>query len=48
MVFIGIACQDGSWAHGPLLFKGSREQVREATVMEALFRLRETLVARGQ
>jgi nicotinamide-nucleotide amidase len=50
MVFIGIAGgeMEGCMSYGPLLFKGSREQVREATVMEALFRLRETLVARRQ
>ncbi|KAH8672897.1 competence-damaged protein-domain-containing protein [Tricladium varicosporioides] len=45
-VFIGLASPDGSQSWGPFLFPGSREQVREATVMEALSRLREALAAR--
>ncbi|KAK4129343.1 hypothetical protein N657DRAFT_630253 [Parathielavia appendiculata] len=45
-VFIGIASHwGGSRALGPFLFPGPRERVREATVMEALARLREELVA---
>jgi nicotinamide-nucleotide amidase len=47
MVFIGIASVDGSQAWGPFHFPGARDRVREATVMEALARLRETLAARS-
>jgi nicotinamide-nucleotide amidase len=43
MVFIGLASPEGSRAFGPFLFPGTRERVREATVMEALSRLREAL-----
>jgi PncC family amidohydrolase len=46
-VFIGIASPEGSSACGPFSFPGSRERVREATVLEALGRLREALVARS-
>ncbi|KAK3365729.1 hypothetical protein B0T24DRAFT_597497 [Lasiosphaeria ovina] len=46
-VFIGIAHQGASQAWGPFSFPGSRERVREATVMEALARLRDALVARS-
>ncbi|KAK4042453.1 putative competence damage-inducible protein cina protein [Parachaetomium inaequale] len=44
-VYIGIAGPEGGRAWGPFLFPGPRERVREATVMEALARLREALVA---
>jgi len=44
-VFIAIASPEGSHVFGPFKFPGSREQVREATVMEALARLRGELVA---
>ncbi|KAJ8122740.1 hypothetical protein ONZ43_g1138 [Nemania bipapillata] len=43
MVFIGIASPGGSRGLGPFHFAGSREQVREATVMEALWQLRQML-----
>ncbi|KAK3903062.1 putative competence/damage-inducible protein CinA [Staphylotrichum tortipilum] len=43
-VYIGIASPRGSRAWGPFLFPGPRERVREATVLEALSRLREALV----
>ncbi len=44
-VYIGIASAEGSRAYGPFMFPGPRERVREATVAEALARLREVLVA---
>jgi PncC family amidohydrolase len=45
-VYIGIASpRGGGKAWGPFMFPGSRERVREATVMEALARLREELAA---
>jgi len=47
MVFIGLASADGSQALGPFYFPGARDRVREATVLEALSRLRETLAARS-
>ncbi|KAG7293375.1 hypothetical protein NEMBOFW57_003423 [Staphylotrichum longicolle] len=43
-VYIGIASPTGTKGLGPFMFPGSRERVREATVMEALARLREALV----
>lgn len=43
-VYIGIASPTGAKGLGPFMFPGSRERVREATVMEALARLREALV----
>lgn len=46
MVFIGIASSDGTRGLGPFHFPGTRERVREATVIEALWQLRQTLVAR--
>ncbi|KAH9905780.1 putative competence/damage-inducible protein CinA [Xylariomycetidae sp. FL2044] len=46
-VFIGIASPDGTYAWGPFNFPGSRERVREATVIEALSRLRDALIARS-
>ncbi|KUJ08253.1 putative competence/damage-inducible protein CinA [Mollisia scopiformis] len=45
-VFIGIASPKGSQAWGPFLFSGSRERIREATVVEALSRLRKALADR--
>ncbi|KAL2263370.1 hypothetical protein VTK26DRAFT_7091 [Humicola hyalothermophila] len=45
-VFIAVASPEGSRSFGPFKFPGSREQVREATVLEALARLRGELVAR--
>ncbi|KAE8379856.1 hypothetical protein BDV26DRAFT_303402 [Aspergillus bertholletiae] len=44
-VYIGIASPTGSQAWGPFNFPGTRERIREATVLEALSRLREELVA---
>lgn len=44
-VFIGIASSSGTQALGPFHFPGSRDQVREATVTEALWQLREALSA---
>ncbi|KAK3300003.1 uncharacterized protein B0H64DRAFT_379670 [Chaetomium fimeti] len=46
-VYIGIASPEGARAWGPFMFPGSRERVREATVVEALARLREALLAEG-
>ena len=43
-VYIGIASPTGAKAWGPFLFPGPRERVREATVLEALARLRDALV----
>jgi PncC family amidohydrolase len=43
-VYIGIASPTGAKGFGPFMFPGPRERVREATVMEALARLREALV----
>lgn len=48
MVFIGVASPEGAKAWGPFSFPGSRERVREATVLEALSRLREALIARQE
>ncbi|KAI1426274.1 putative competence/damage-inducible protein CinA [Xylaria sp. FL1777] len=45
-VFVGIASPNGSQAWGPFSFPGTRERVREATVAEALSRLRDALAAR--
>ncbi|RWA06613.1 hypothetical protein EKO27_g8504 [Xylaria grammica] len=45
-VFIGIASPYGSQAWGPFSFPGARDRVREATVAEALSRLRDALAAR--
>ncbi|KAB5551015.1 putative competence/damage-inducible protein CinA [Coniochaeta sp. 2T2.1] len=45
-VYIGIAGPDGAKAGGPYRFGGGREGVREATVLEALVRLREALRAK--
>ena len=47
MVFIGISSSDGSKGLGPFHFPGARDQVREATVIEALAQLREALVTRS-
>ncbi|KXX77071.1 CinA-like protein [Madurella mycetomatis] len=46
-VYIGIASPEGSRAFGPFGFPGSRDSVREATVLEALARLRDELAARA-
>ncbi|RYP59120.1 hypothetical protein DL770_010283 [Monosporascus sp. CRB-9-2] len=46
-VYIGIASPEGSRAWGPFNFPGSRERVREATVIEALSRLRDALAVRS-
>ncbi|KAK4448455.1 hypothetical protein QBC34DRAFT_327874 [Podospora aff. communis PSN243] len=46
MVFIGVAGPEGAKAWGPFRFPGGREAVREATVLEALLRLREELTSR--
>jgi PncC family amidohydrolase len=46
-VFIGIAGPKGSMGLGPFMFPGSRDQVRKATVIEALSRLREVLILRS-
>ncbi|RYP62787.1 hypothetical protein DL771_009563 [Monosporascus sp. 5C6A] len=46
-VFIGIASPEGSRAWGPFSFPGSRERVREATVIEALSRLRDALAVKS-
>lgn len=44
-VYIGIASPTGTRAWGPFNFFGTREHIREATVLEALSRLREELIA---
>ena len=46
MVFIGLASPAGSRGLGPFHFSGPRERVREATVLEALWQLREALAER--
>ncbi|KAH8897654.1 putative competence/damage-inducible protein CinA [Thozetella sp. PMI_491] len=46
-VFIGIASPNASRAWGPFSFPGPRERVRETTVIEALSRLRDELVAKS-
>ncbi|MCJ1440149.1 MAG: hypothetical protein MMC23_000632 [Stictis urceolatum] len=46
MVFVGIASPEGSKAWGPFNFPGTRERIREVTVLEALWQLREALTAR--
>lgn len=43
MVFIGLAEAKMSQGLGPFLFPGNREQIREATVVEALSLLRKEL-----
>ncbi|KAB5580293.1 putative competence/damage-inducible protein CinA [Coniochaeta sp. 2T2.1] len=45
-VYIGIAGPEGTRAWGPYRLKGGRERVREATVLEALVRLRGVLLAK--
>ncbi|KXJ88520.1 hypothetical protein Micbo1qcDRAFT_17714 [Microdochium bolleyi] len=42
-VFIGIASPDKTWALGPFNFPGDRDQIRQATVLEALSQLRDIL-----
>ncbi|KAI1169856.1 putative competence/damage-inducible protein CinA [Nemania sp. FL0916] len=46
-VFIGSASPDGCRAWGPFRFSGTRERIREATVFEALSRLRDALKTRA-
>jgi nicotinamide-nucleotide amidase len=46
-VFIGIASPITARAWGPFSFPGPRERVRETTIIEALSRLRDELVARS-
>ncbi|KAI1286527.1 putative competence/damage-inducible protein CinA [Xylaria venustula] len=46
-VFIGIASSHGSQAWGPFSFPGTRERVREATIAEALSRLRDALAVKN-
>ncbi|WEW60185.1 hypothetical protein PRK78_005670 [Emydomyces testavorans] len=43
MVFIGVASESGRRGFGPFYFPGSRERVREATIVEALSLLRQEL-----
>ncbi|KAI1933132.1 hypothetical protein LOZ65_000341 [Ophidiomyces ophidiicola] len=45
MVFIGVASAKGGKGFGPFLFPGSRERVRDATIIEALFLLRQELIS---
>lgn len=44
MVYIGIASEGEARGLGPFHFPGDREQVRQATIMEALSQLRELLL----
>lgn len=46
-VFIGVASPDQTKAWGPFQFAGDRNRIREATVLEALVRLREMLIAKA-
>ncbi|KAI0179785.1 putative competence/damage-inducible protein CinA [Hypoxylon sp. FL1284] len=46
-VYIGVASPEGTRAWGPFCFPGTRERVREATVVEALSKLRDALAARS-
>ncbi|OQE79250.1 hypothetical protein PENNAL_c0052G03009 [Penicillium nalgiovense] len=48
MVFIGIASSSGSKGFGPFHFPGSGERVREATIVEALYLLRQEVVKATQ
>jgi len=43
MVYIGLASPEMSRAIGPFHFSGTRDRIREATVVEALWQLREAL-----
>lgn len=43
MVFIGVASANGARGFGPFSFPGTRERVREATIVEALSLLREEI-----
>ncbi|KPM38518.1 hypothetical protein AK830_g8049 [Neonectria ditissima] len=47
MVFIGIAHNGQSRGLGPFHFPGDRDQVRQATILEALALLRSELTAKG-
>ncbi|KJZ72237.1 hypothetical protein HIM_08379 [Hirsutella minnesotensis 3608] len=44
MVYIALAADDRSEIWGPFCFPGDRDQIRRATVMEALVRTRDALV----
>ncbi|RMJ09584.1 hypothetical protein BHE90_005953 [Fusarium euwallaceae] len=46
MVFIGIASPEQARGLGPFHFPGDRDQVRQATILEALAQLRKELIAR--
>lgn len=48
MVFVGVASASGAKGFGPFHFPGSRERVREATVVEALSLLRQELLKAKQ
>ncbi|KAF3931189.1 hypothetical protein ABW19_dt0204949 [Dactylella cylindrospora] len=45
-VFIGLASPEKTWCCGPFAFGGTRDRIREATVVEALSQLRDALGAR--
>ncbi|KAI1184576.1 putative competence/damage-inducible protein CinA [Nemania serpens] len=47
-VFIGIASPHRSYSLGPFHFTGPRERIREATVIEALWQMREILRGRSE
>jgi PncC family amidohydrolase len=47
-VFVGVAGPEGARSWGPFSFDGGREEIREATVVEALRRLREVLKESGE
>lgn len=46
--FIGIASPSRSWELGPFHFPGDRQQIRQATIMEALAQLRDILRTRSE
>lgn len=48
MVYIGVSSASGSKGFGPFHFPGAREQVRQATILEALFLLRQELLKAKQ
>lgn len=45
-VFLAVAASDDTQTWGPFSFPGSREQVRQGAILEALARLRQALVGR--